>query len=225
MLTEIMLRTALNLRSALFFPCEISTYHGVQVGNLPLSWIRMKSYKNKFYWKPKKGRPNPNPKFAVILLEDDENLGRKFEVVKVERGYARHVLIPEGRADYAIQENLEKYGISPTDTKPRASLKFLNKLKNMHLTLPRPKDESWEISKHHIAFGFKSQFNLHVPVHCIETDFDAISEYGDYQVHITVNEESTVPVNVTVKEWEPVYEDDWKEILFGEEEQDSDTIG
>ena len=216
-----MLKTALNFRVPLFFKRETAIKDVTSVFSY---CMRMKSFKNKFYWKPKKSRPNPNPKFPVILLEDDENLGRKFEVVKVERGYARHVLIPEGKADYAITENFDKYNISPSDAKPRASLKFLNKLKSMNLIIPRPKDEKWEISKHHIALGFKNQFKLHVPVHCIDTEFEAISEYGEYQVHVTVNQESTVPVNVTVKEWEPIYQDDWEEILFGEKEQDDEGV-
>eukprot|EP00795_Rhopilema_esculentum_P006836 gene6836-12431_t len=183
----------------------------------------MSSFKNKFYWKPKRDKANPRPKFSVILLEDDENLGRKYEVVKVERGYARHVLIPEGKADYAIKENLEKYNCTESAAKPRASLKFLNKLKNMNLILQRPKHESWEISKHHIALAFKNSFKLHVPVHCIRTDFESISSYGDYEVNVTVNRESTVPVKISVQEWEPVYKKGWKELLLGgtkEEEED-----
>ena len=219
-----MLRKALGLRGTLFVKYEAVTSYGQNMSDLFSLHTRMKSYKNKFYWKPKKSRPNPNPKFPVILLEDDDNLGRKFEVVRVERGYARHVLIPEGRADYAIKENLEKYDISMNDTKPRASLKFLNKLKNMHLVIPRPKDESWEISKHHIALRFRTQFKLHVPVHCIETDFDAVSEFGDYHVNVTVNGESSVPVNFTVKEWEPIYKGDWEEILFGETDESIEDV-
>ena len=217
-----MLRTTLYLRGALFFKSNAVIQGTRSLAEQFFAVKRMKSHKNKFFWKPTKSRPNPNPKFPVILLEDDENLGRQFEVVKVERGYARHVLIPEGKADYAIKENLEKYGVSLTDSKPKASLKFLNKLKNMRLIMERPKDESWEISKHHIARAFKNGFKLHVPAHCIDTDFESITEYGEYQVHVTVNGESTVPVNVTVKEWEPVYKYDWKDILFGEPEETED---
>ena len=180
---------------------------------------QMTSFKNKFYWKPERRKANPRPKFPVILLEDDENLGRKGEVVKVERGYARHKLIPEGRADYAIKENLEKYGCSTgSEATARASLKFVKKLQNMPLKMARRSDESWEISKHHIALAYKKKYKLHVPVHCIETDFEAITEFGDYVAHITVNGETTVPVNITVHEWEPVYEKGWKEILEGQNE-------
>lgn len=215
-----MLRTALKLSGGASLLCrgDVIMKDSGHLKDQFLTFKRMKSFKNKFYWKPSKKRPNLNPKFPVILLEDDENLGRKFEVVKVERGYARHVLIPEGKADYAIEENLEKYGCLENSSKPRASLKFLNKLKSMHLIMPRPSEESWEISKHHIAHAFKSDYKLHVPVHCMQTDFEAISEFGNYQVYVTVNGESTVPVDLTVKEWEPIYKDDWKDILFGEPE-------
>lgn len=221
-----MFRTILNHYGSSISKGEVLLKDSTSLMPQFFAFKRMKSFKNKFYWKPKKSWPNPNPKFPVILLEDNERLGRKFEVVKVARGLARHVLIPEGKADYAIKENLEKYGCLENESLPRASLKFLNKLKNMHLIMQRPKNESWEISKHHIALAFKNDFKLHVPVHCIDADFEAISQFGEYQVHVIVNGESTVPMNITVKEWEPVYTDEWKEILFGEpdqEEQEADS--
>lgn len=176
----------------------------------------MTSFKNKFFWKPFRYKANAKPKFPVILLEDDEKLGRKGEVVKVERGFARHMLIPENRADYATEENLEKYNITESSLMPRASLKFINKIEKIHLKMGRPRDEPWEISKHNIALALRKVHKLHVPVHCMGTDFESIKEFGDYQVDVTVNSEATVSINVTVEEWEPKLRPEWEEILAGE---------
>lgn len=44
----------------------------------------------------------------VILLQDIENLGKKYEVKDVKDGYARNFLIPKGLAKIATEESLEK---------------------------------------------------------------------------------------------------------------------
>ena len=43
----------------------------------------------------------------VILLQDIENLGKKYEVKEVKNGYARNFLIPQGLVKIATKENLE----------------------------------------------------------------------------------------------------------------------
>lgn len=43
----------------------------------------------------------------VILLQDIENLGERFEIKKVTDGYARNFLIPKGLVKLASQENLK----------------------------------------------------------------------------------------------------------------------
>jgi large subunit ribosomal protein L9 len=43
----------------------------------------------------------------VILLEDVENLGKKYEVKEVKAGYARNFLIPKGLAKAATKEALQ----------------------------------------------------------------------------------------------------------------------
>jgi len=44
----------------------------------------------------------------VILLQDIENIGKKFEVKDVKDGYARNFLIPKGLAKIATKEVLEE---------------------------------------------------------------------------------------------------------------------
>ena len=43
----------------------------------------------------------------VILLQDIENLGKKYDVKNVADGYARNFLLPKGMAKLANKENLE----------------------------------------------------------------------------------------------------------------------
>ena len=43
----------------------------------------------------------------VILLQDVENLGKKYEVKKVADGYARNFLIPKGLVKIATKDNLD----------------------------------------------------------------------------------------------------------------------
>ena len=43
----------------------------------------------------------------VILLQNVENVGKKYEVCEVKNGYARNFLIPEGLAKTATAQNLK----------------------------------------------------------------------------------------------------------------------
>jgi len=43
----------------------------------------------------------------VILLQDIENLGKKYEVKEVKNGYARNFLIPKGLVKPATEKNLK----------------------------------------------------------------------------------------------------------------------
>ncbi len=89
--------------------------------------------------------------------------------------------------------------------------------------MERPRDEPWEISKHHIAFTLKKQCKLHVPVHCIETDFEAIAQFGEYTVSIRINNEETAMIKLSVQEWEPQYKEEWKDILFGKPDEEQNA--
>eukprot|EP00928_Gymnodinium_smaydae_P087634 TRINITY_DN71876_c0_g1_i1.p2 TRINITY_DN71876_c0_g1~~TRINITY_DN71876_c0_g1_i1.p2 ORF type:complete len:284 (+),score=59.88 TRINITY_DN71876_c0_g1_i1:83-934(+) len=45
----------------------------------------------------------------VVLLETVRGVGRKGEIVKVKRGYARHRLVPNGLAVFGTWENIDMY--------------------------------------------------------------------------------------------------------------------
>ena len=183
---------------------------------------------NQWYWRPipKNHFANKKPRMVVVLQQDHEKLGRKGDIIQVKRGYGRNILIPQGIADYASDEQirmvkrreaglLDEVEDVDSDGKRRiADPKLLPRLESLLLTVERPKDEPWEITEHHLAREFR-RVQIHVPVGCMKLS-EPINSFGDYIVEVTVNKSVTVPVKMTVKEWEPKYTEEWKAVLFPE---------
>lgn len=161
---------------------------------------------------------NPNPRLKMILLEDVENIGIKGSIVEVKRGTGRNYLIPEKRAVYATEENMEKYGISKDnkDTTRNLPMNVVKYLKKCHVDLITPylldihemTRENWVITRHDIREYFHRDSGLQVPIHCMEIkncenkipDDHVIRQYGNYTVKVTIDKIMTIPVPLTVSE-------------------------
>jgi len=53
---------------------------------------------------------NRDPTLKLVLIKDHPTLGPKGSVVNVKRGHGRNVLVPQGIAVYASDENLAQHG-------------------------------------------------------------------------------------------------------------------
>lgn len=65
----------------------------------------------------------------VILLQDVENLGKKYEVKNVKAGYARNLLIPKGLAKLATREVL-KWVETQKETEAKVAEEELKKVQD-----------------------------------------------------------------------------------------------
>ncbi len=150
----------------------------------------------------------------VILIQDVENLGKKYEIKYVKNGYARNFLIPKGLAIPATkdkiawaQEQLKKQ-VQEAEERLKEVQKIAEKLDGQEIMFDvrvGEKDQLYEsitqtkIAKKLKEMGFevsKNQIKLENP----------IKEIGEYQIKIALEEglepEVTVIVN-PIKEEEP----------------------
>ena len=163
-------------------------------------------------------KPNKKPTIPVVLEEDVHNFGVKGDLVRVKKGFARNYLIPKGKAVYAVTK-MPSYMFSVQSTmfqkKKRTTLpatptEIVRFLKDKSVTIDTPPCNIYEC---HIAKALRVQFNLHVPLDCIDMP-EPITTAG--QACVTLNlgvthniddghdEEHTItlPVNVTFREGE-----------------------
>lgn len=67
------------------------------------------------YFQPSRGFRKNRRKLEIVLLQDYDTLGMKGEVIKVQPGHGRNLLIPQKIAAYATKENRELYAIEGVD--------------------------------------------------------------------------------------------------------------
>ena len=108
----------------------------------------------------------------IILLQDVENLGSKFDVVKVKAGYGRNFLLPKGMAKVANSSNVKHL----EEIRKQQSAKIAKKMEDMQKIADQLKDKVLQIGAKagtsgklfgsvttiQIADALKSQFDLDV---------------------------------------------------------------
>ncbi len=144
----------------------------------------------------------------VILLEDVENLGKKYEVKEIKSGYARNFLIPKNLVKLATKQNLkwlrdQKAAMEKQSEEDlKKSQEAASKIDGLEVSISvkvGPEGQLFEsINNVKIAeklkeMGFnikKSQINLEKP----------IKELGEFPVKINLDHNLETEINLIVIE-------------------------
>jgi large subunit ribosomal protein L9 len=143
----------------------------------------------------------------IILLQDVENLGSKFDVVKVKAGYGRNFLLPQGMAKVANASNVKHL----EEIRKQQSAKIAKKMEDMQRIADQLKDKVLQIGAKagtsgklfgsvttiQIADALKSQFDLEVDrkkIHLAEE----IKNLGAYKATINLFKEIVADINFEV---------------------------
>lgn len=161
-----------------------------------------RSYGQRLESKQWKQRPNRRSKLALILTEDVSKLGRSGHVVRVEHGYGRNWLLPQGKAVYATPDNIERYNAKEQDADSDIDVEaFVRNVFSRHqitLTAPGAVNEggAWAVYEHHIAKELR-RFRLHVPLDCIHLPAP-LTSHGAHEVSLKIDERTDIPFTVHV---------------------------
>jgi len=144
----------------------------------------------------------------VILLEDIENIGKKFDIKDVKSGHARNLLIPQGLAKPATKENLKwlQEQKEIIEKKAEEGLKkaqgVASNVDGVEVSIPVKVGEEGQlfesvnnvkIAEKLKEMGFdikKSQINLPEP----------IKELGEFPVKISLDHNLEVEINLIISE-------------------------
>jgi len=145
----------------------------------------------------------------VVLLQDVENLGKKYEIKNVKPGYARNFLIPRGLARLATKKTIEwaisqrEKEIKIVEEKLKEIKKLASEIEGKKIVIPvkvGEKEQLFEavncqkISEKLKEMGFtieKSQINLPQP----------LKELGEFPIEISLgyNLKSRIKLVITKK--------------------------
>lgn len=160
----------------------------------------VRRYGTRLESKPWRQRPNRKAKLALILTEDVPKLGSSGHVVRVEHGYGRNWLLPQGKAVYATPDNMRIYNAKEQEDGSDSDVDigaFMRSVFTKHeIYILRDKQEEWAIYEHHIAKELR-RFRLHVPLDCIQFD-SPLTSFGEHPVIIRVDESTEVPFTLKV---------------------------
>lgn len=144
----------------------------------------------------------------VILLQDIENLGKKYEIKDVKNGYARNFLIPKGLAKIATEQAIKR-----AETQKEAAVKkaeeelkkvqqLASQIDGLELVIPVKigKEEqlfekitSQKVSEKLADLGFeikKEQIDL----------VEAIKELGEFPVKVNLKHNLEAEIKVIITE-------------------------
>ncbi|MCM1497843.1 MAG: 50S ribosomal protein L9 [Clostridium sp.] len=143
----------------------------------------------------------------VILLEDVKNVGKKGEVVKVNDGYGRNVLIKKKQALEATGKNLNDLKLKKANddkiaAENLAAAKELGKkLEQSEITIGIKVGEGGRsfgsVSSKEIAESVKEQLGYDVDKKKVQLK-DAIKAVGSYEVKIKLHPQVVAAIKVNV---------------------------
>lgn len=151
----------------------------------------------------------------VVLLQDVENVGKKWDVCVVSDGFARNVLIPKGSAALATpaaMENAEfqqKKAAEAQEASLRKTQELASSIDGYELTVHARVNEHGElyaaIAPRQIV-ELLAKENFTVPAKAIRI-LEPIKRIGEYQIPLTFDHGLEVHIKVIVEELkEPVAE-------------------
>lgn len=144
----------------------------------------------------------------VILLEDVKNVGKKGDVVKVNDGYARNVLIKKKLGLEATGKNLNDLKLRKANDDKiaaenlEAAKELGTKIENSKITIPIKMGSGGKsfgsVSSKEIAEEVKKQLELDIDKKKVQLK-DAIKTTGEYDVKIKLHPKVTASLKVIVE--------------------------
>jgi large subunit ribosomal protein L9 len=144
----------------------------------------------------------------VILLEDVKNVGKKGEVVKVNDGYGRNVLIKKKQALEATGKNLNDLKLKKANDDKiaaenlEAAKELSKKIEAASITVAIKLGEGGKtfgsVSSKEIAEEVKAQLGYDVDKKKVQLK-DAIKTVGDHEVKIKLHPQVTTTLKVKVE--------------------------
>lgn len=150
----------------------------------------------------------PAGNMPVILVKDVEGVGLQGEVLSVAKNLSRNMLLPTGAAIYASPENLAKHKEERKDIEdvPRQSIvaqKTIRQLQAMTLRIPMNPNVSWTLNKTHVRVAFRKT-GVQVPHDCLTIPDEAVTQFGDTVVKVTVNKLDTIAVKAVIYPYDTI---------------------
>lgn len=144
----------------------------------------------------------------VILLEDVKNVGKKGEVVKVNDGFGRNVLIKKKQAVEATGKNLNDLKLKKANDERiaaenlEAAKELGRKIEDASITIAIKVGEGGKtfgsVSSKEIAEEVKSQLGFEVDKKKVQLK-DAIKTVGEHDVKIKLHPQVTTTLKVKVE--------------------------
>lgn len=144
----------------------------------------------------------------VILLEDVKNVGKKGEVVKVNDGYGRNVLIKKNQAVEATGKNLNDLKLKKANDDKiaaenlEAAKELSKKIEEASITVAIKMGEGGKtfgsVSSKEIAEEVKAQLGYDVDKKKVQLK-DAIKTVGEHEVKIKLHPQVTTTLKVKVE--------------------------
>lgn len=143
----------------------------------------------------------------VILLEDVKNVGKKGEIVKVNDGYGRNVLVKKKQAVEATSRNLNDWKLKKANDDKiaaenlEAAKELGKKIEESEITVAIKVGEGGKtfgsVSSKEIAEEVKAQLGFDVDKKKVQLK-DAIKTVGTHEVKIKLHSQVTAVLKVNV---------------------------
>ncbi|XP_072173688.1 large ribosomal subunit protein bL9m-like isoform X2 [Diadema setosum] len=150
---------------------------------------------------------NPRRKLQLILTQDVPKYGLRGDVITVDKRIGRNKLLPSGVAVYASPENLKEFALAKQEEDDKAAplrltpmaVKTIAFLKKNQLPVKMHHELKWDvITKDHVIHAFRHNFGVVVPEHALTLPDEPITDFGTYNITVTVNGLETIPMEMNV---------------------------